>query len=160
MQPPGTRPEVLHLELVNEIQEVRRLRAEVESFASRTGIPEDCQANLFLALEEAVVNVIRYAWDDGRHVVTVRLIFANDELDVVVEDDGRPFNPLNHPPFDPDAPLEKRRGGGMGIHIVRHLTDDLTYERLENRNRLRLSLRLPRASRRADGRRSECSDQQ
>ena len=55
-------------------------------------------------------------------------------LMVTVSDDGVAFNPLAVPPPDTTLPLEERELGGLGIHLVRNLTDEATYGRLGGRN--------------------------
>jgi anti-sigma regulatory factor (Ser/Thr protein kinase) len=141
MRPADPSSDALHLRLINDLQELRRLRDEAEAFAVRNGVPQRRRLDLRLALEETVVNVIRHAHAGGRHDIDVRLARAGNELVVRIEDHGRPFNPLGHPPFDPDTPLEQRGGGGMGIHMVRQVTDDLAYERRDGRNVLVLTIR-------------------
>jgi serine/threonine-protein kinase RsbW len=139
MHPGGN--ESLDLALTNDLEAVSRLHDAVEDFAARAGLPGIRRLDLRLALEEAFVNVVRYAWEEGQHVVHLRLTREAGAVVAVLEDDGQPFNPLALPPFDPDTPLQERRAGGMGINMVRRLTDEQTYERCGGRNRLRLAVR-------------------
>jgi anti-anti-sigma factor len=141
MQPADPGSSALHLKLANDLREVPRLWAEADAFAVRAGVPETRRLDLRLALEEAVVNVIRHAWDGGAHQVDVLLTHTNHEVVARVEDDGRPFDPLGHRRFDPDTPLAGRGPGGLGIHLLRQAMDDVAYERRGGRNRLRLTLR-------------------
>jgi anti-sigma regulatory factor (Ser/Thr protein kinase) len=148
MQRTARGPGALHLQLANELHELARLHEAAEEFARRAGMPERRRLDLRLALEEVVANVIRYAWDGGRHRIDVLLAHAGGELAAQVADDGRPFNPLERPPLDPETPLEDRPVGGMGIHTVRHVTDGMAYERQGGRNVLSLTFRWrPDASR-------------
>ena len=137
--------EALELTLTNDLEAVSQLHEAVEGFAALAGLPESRRLDLRLALEEAFVNVVRYAWEGGRHTVHLRLAREAGAVVAVLEDDGRPFNPLELPPFDPNLPLQERREGGMGINMVRGLTDEQAYERRGGRNRLRLTVR-PRPS--------------
>jgi len=133
--------EAVDLALPNDLDAVSRLHEAVEDFAARAGLPEARRLDIRLALEEAFVNVVRYAWQEGQHVIHLRLVRESGVVAAVLEDDGRPFNPLETPPFDPDTPLEERREGGMGINMIRALTDEQAYERCGGRNRLRLTVR-------------------
>jgi serine/threonine-protein kinase RsbW len=133
--------EAVDLALPNDIDAVSRLHEAVEDFAARAGLPEVRRLNIRLALEEAFVNVVRYAFEEGPHVIHVRLVREEGAVTAVLDDDGRPFNPLEAPPFDPDTPLKERREGGMGINMIRGLTDEQAYERCGGRNRLRLTVR-------------------
>ena len=74
-----------------------------------------------------------YAQDE---TVTVAIAVAARTVTVVIEDQRPPFDPFGAPQLDVDAPLEQRRAGGMGLHLVRNLTDELTYENESDRNRL------------------------
>jgi anti-sigma regulatory factor (Ser/Thr protein kinase) len=133
--------EAVAIALPNDVKAVSRLHEVVEDFAARAGLPELRRLDIRLALEEAFVNVVRYAWQEGQHVVHLRLVREAGTVVAVLEDDGRPFNPLELPPFDPDTPLEERREGGMGVNMIRNLTDEQTYERCGGRNRLSLTVR-------------------
>jgi anti-sigma regulatory factor (Ser/Thr protein kinase) len=66
----------------------------------------------------------------------VRADLTDGELVIEVEDDGRPFNPLQIPPPDMDRPLEQRSVGGLGLHLVRELTSSIEYTRREEKNHL------------------------
>ena len=90
-----------------------------------------------LVIEEIVRNLIEhtppYASDEE---VSVQIDVESAVVRVVIEDARPPFNPVDAPRLDVDAPLGARRAGGMGLHLVRNLTDELTYERDGDRNRL------------------------
>jgi anti-sigma regulatory factor (Ser/Thr protein kinase) len=135
--------ESLDVALTNDLEAVAQLHGAVEDFAARAGLPEFRRLDLRLALEEAFVNVTRYAWEGGRHTVYLRLAREAGAVVAVLEDDGKPFNPLELPPFDPNQPLYQRREGGMGINMIRRLTDEQAYEWSAGRNRLRLTMRCP-----------------
>ena len=86
---------------------------------------------------EILTNIISYGYtDSGEHEITVRLSIEPGEMRVDVEDDGKPFNPLEAPEVDTTKPLEERALGGLGVHLVRKLTDGLEYQRHEGKNLL------------------------
>ena len=123
------------LELVNDMAELGRLTEEIEAYGTDTGLSPRTVSEINLALEEVVTNVISYAFDaGGKHVVKVDLRLDNGDFSATVEDDGRPFNPLETAEPDVDAPLEERTIGGLGIFLVRKLMDDVTYSRTNGRN--------------------------
>jgi serine/threonine-protein kinase RsbW len=140
MDPGVCGQESLQFTIANDVPEISALRAAADGFAVGVGFTATRRLDLQLVLEEAVSNVIRHAWDRGRHTFEVRLARVGAGIVAEVDDDGRPFDPLGHPPLDPDAPLERRRGGGMGIYLIHRLTDGLIYERHGGRNRLRMTL--------------------
>jgi anti-sigma regulatory factor (Ser/Thr protein kinase) len=133
--------EVLTLQFHNRLSELARLRDAAEAFAVQAGLPEMRRLDLQLVLEEAGANIIRHAWHGGEHAFTVRLILDGDGVAVELEDDGRPFDPLTVQALDINAPLEERRCGGMGVHLIRQLSDEANYQYHGGRNRLTLRLR-------------------
>jgi serine/threonine-protein kinase RsbW len=131
------------LELGSDLSEINRLRELVEQFGSRHGLSSDIVYQLNLALEEIVTNIISYGLEDREgHFVGVELRIDGDEVSAQVEDDGAPFDPTELPPPDIEAPIEQRRVGGLGIHLVRELMDDLAYSRTGNKNILTLRKRM------------------
>ena len=135
------------LVLRNERREVPRLAEEVEKFGLECGLSTDDTSHVNLALDELVINVIKYAYDDRQdHLIHVTLLMDGDELTIVVEDDGRAFNPLAAPPPNLDAPIEQRPIGGLGIFLVKSIADSLDYRREGGRNILTLRKRVARGA--------------
>lgn len=129
--------EKIRIVLSNDLSEIEKLRRELESFGKKCGLSSKTLFELNLILEEVVANVISYAYgDDQRHEIVVRADLRDGELVIEVEDDGRPFNPLQVPPPDLERSLEEMQVGGLGLHLVRELTSSLEYDRREERNRL------------------------
>ena len=127
----------------NERREVGRLMERIEKVAAEWGLSEDDTVNLNLILDEFVSNVIRHGFEDeGEHDIPVTLDLDGDVINIRIEDDGRPFNPLEAPPPDLDLPIEERPLGGLGIFIARSLADTVEYRRENNRNVLLITKRL------------------
>lgn len=131
---------ILRLALQGDPLELRRLAAAVDGFAQHHGLPPDVAVKLNLALDELVTNVIRYGAPPGRPApeVEVSLELAGDRVVAEIRDAGRPFNPLQVPEPDVDAPLEARPIGGLGVHLARQLMDVIRYRRVDGRNCLTL----------------------
>jgi anti-sigma regulatory factor (Ser/Thr protein kinase) len=137
----------LSFTLRNDLSELERLSAQVATFAAQHGLNEEHVFAVNLALEEVVTNIIKYAYDDtGEHVIDISLTREGDKLVMVVEDDGRPFDPLDRAAPDLAGSLEERQVGGLGIHLVRQTIEELNYTRLPRKNRLILRKWLTRAS--------------
>ena len=133
----------LVLNLKNDPAEIARLAPLVTEFCARRGLAEATAAQLNLALDETITNIIAYAYDDaGEHEITVRISVVAGALTAEVIDDGREFDPLLVAAPDPAAPLAERRVGGLGIHLVRRLMDDIRYRREGARNHLVLAKRI------------------
>jgi anti-sigma regulatory factor (Ser/Thr protein kinase) len=96
-----------------------------------------------LAIEEIVTNCIHYGYDDaGEHTIVITLSVADQTLTMTVVDDGHEFDPLAHETPDLAAPAEDRSIGGLGIHLLRNLSDAIAYERRDGTNRLTVTKRL------------------
>ncbi len=129
----------LHLALDGD--EPRRVAEMFEEMAVEHDVPVDIVFKFQLALDELLTNVVSYAFDQDTSdaAIKVTLEMKNDRIVAMIEDNGRPFNPLLDAP-DPDLGLsaEDRTIGGLGIHLTKAFVDTLSYERTEGWNRLSL----------------------
>ncbi len=128
------------LDVTPEVGEVPRLIDWIGSSCASEGVAEDVTFKLTLALEEAVINVISHAFAGvpPPHSITVRLAIAARSVTADIIDNGRPFDPTSAPDPDLSLPLERRRPGGLGIHLMRGMVDRLHYRRSDGSNILRL----------------------
>jgi anti-sigma regulatory factor (Ser/Thr protein kinase) len=94
-----------------------------------------------LATEEALVNVFKYAYPNGEGKVRLRCMEDVDRFVIEVTDWGVPFDATAQPDSDVTSPLEKRPVGGLGIHLMRIMTDEISYKREDGQNILRLFIR-------------------
>jgi len=134
----------ISIQLKNNLSELESLNKVVAEFAERHRLSSKVLLNLSLALEEILTNVISHAYDDNdEHQIMVRLFLEQGQLKVEVEDDGRPFNPLEAPEPDLNKSLEERSIGGLGIHFVRKLMDELEYRREEGKNLFLIKIKEP-----------------
>ena len=123
------------LSLRNHLDELSRLAAWVEEQAVARALPADFVGNLNLALEEWVVNVISYAYEDeAERTIELRLWRDPGELRITIEDDGRPFDPTTQAEVDTTLALEHREIGGLGIYFIRKTMDRFAYRRESGRN--------------------------
>jgi anti-sigma regulatory factor (Ser/Thr protein kinase) len=123
------------IEIGNKLSELDRLHRTLADFCRRHGLAATVARDLNLALEEVVTNIITHGYtDDREHFIAVHLDLQPGEVKIDVEDDGRPFNPLEAPAVDTTTSLGDRPIGGLGIHLVRKVTDDLEYKRLGDKN--------------------------
>jgi serine/threonine-protein kinase RsbW len=89
-----------------------------------------------MASEEALVNVIHYAYPDGAgDLEIICSIVEKDILEIIVKDEGLPFNPLeDSEEVDINATAEQRRIGGLGVLMIRKFMDHVGYQRVDNSN--------------------------
>ena len=121
--------------LSNDRRELSRLADALEQFRRRWRVSEDDAANINVILDELINNIINYAYADaGVHQIAVSVRLDGDLATIVVEDDGRPFNPLDAAPPDLDLPIEERPVGGLGIFLVRSIANSVEYSRVAGKN--------------------------
>jgi len=95
-----------------------------------------------LAIEEMGTNILKYGYDDTAvHEILLRLEIHPEALLLVLEDDGHEFNPVKAPEPDVNQLAEQRVPGGLGIHLIRKLAEQMSYERCDGRNRLSVRIR-------------------
>ena len=126
-----------HLILHNDIQQIPQLADFVETIASEANLDQGLAMSLNLALEEAVTNVIEYAYPEGSDgLVDIEAVIREGQLDFIISDSGKPFDPTAKPEVDITAGVEERPIGGLGIHLVRHIMDSVSYKREDGKNYL------------------------
>ena len=125
--------------LHNDIHEISRLAGFVEDIAVEKQLTPSLTMNINLALEEAVTNVICYAYPPGTDgTVDIRATVGDHQLEFTISDEGKPFDPTAAPEANTEAGLAQRRIGGLGIHLVRQIMDNVRYEWKDGRNVLNL----------------------
>ena len=118
----------------------------LEEFAKRNEVPANLLHDVQLAVEEHLTNVISYGYIDGReHEIQLGLHLDAHALHVEIVDDAQPFDPLVHPPPDLSIPIDERPIGGLGIHMMRKVLDDMSYRWEHGRNILRMTKNLSTA---------------
>ncbi|MHB8520987.1 MAG: ATP-binding protein [Limisphaerales bacterium] len=129
--------------LKNDLSELGRLAEVTEQFGAEHHWPAKATYAVNLSLDEAVTNVISYGYDDAaEHLIQIRFSFEDRQLTVAIEDDGRPFNPLDQAGPDLSKPLEQREPGGLGVFLVRKMMDHVEYHRRADRNVLIMKKRI------------------
>ena len=129
--------------LPNDIQEVPRLNAFVDAVCETVGFDSALTMKLSLAIEEAVVNVMNYAYPPGvKGDVTIEALSNDVRLKFVIIDSGAPFDPTVHADVDTTLSAQDRPIGGLGIHLVRNIMDSINYERIDNLNVLTLRKKI------------------
>lgn len=123
------------IELKNDLSELERLSLALEKFGEEHNLPLKIIMDVNLALDEIFTNIVSYGFEDqDKHLIFICLAIKEKELNITVEDNGIPFNPLEIPEPDLDLPLEERKIGGLGLHFVRKMIGELRYERKAGRN--------------------------
>lgn len=129
----------------NDIQQIPTLAEWIEGL----GIPAELNMPVNLALEEAVSNVMLYAYPHKSGQVFVEFVRVKsaenkgeEQLVFTISDSGIPFDPTKQKPADTTLSVDEREIGGLGIHLVRQLMDEVRYERSDGKNILTLVKKL------------------
>ena len=122
-----------------DLDELRRVAAAAEEL----GLQEDWSPALVhqvdLAIEEIGNNIVRHGFGCGPGEIEITLTSESDAITIEISDDGRAFNPLEDAPIpDVEAALEDRPIGGLGVHLVLTMMDEMHYRRENERNHLTL----------------------
>ena len=129
--------------LPNDTQEVPRLNAFVDEVCKSVGFDEGKTMEIKVAVEEAVVNVMNYAYPpEQRGDVTIEAASNDIRLKFTIIDSGKPFDPTVQNEVDTTLSAEARSIGGLGIHLIRQNMDSINYERVDNLNVLTLRKKL------------------
>ena len=124
--------------LPNDIATITQLSELVETVCEEKGLDMALTMNLNLALEEAVVNVMSYAYPNSQGDVKVDIIIDDQKVVSILTDSGIPFDPTQKGDVDTTLPAEERPIGGLGIHLVKQIMDKVSYQYVDNQNILTL----------------------
>ena len=131
------------LTLHNDVKEIEALGTFVKQVAEQLSLDKSLTSKLRLAVEEAVVNVMEYAYPKGTTGnVNIRATSNGKHLKFIISDTGISFNPTKVSAADTTLSAEERPIGGLGILLVRELMDSINYERIDGKNVLTLSKKL------------------
>jgi anti-sigma regulatory factor (Ser/Thr protein kinase) len=135
--------ESLTIEVPNTRDAIAQASAQAESWLQSNHATPHALNLVLLAIEELVLNCIDYGYDDDKvHTITIVLSLDDQTLTITVIDDGHPFNPLTAPSPDLSLQVKDRSIGGLGIYLLRQLSDHIEYQRRDGVNRLTITKRL------------------
>jgi anti-sigma regulatory factor (Ser/Thr protein kinase) len=131
------------LVLTNEISEINKLAIFIEEVGEELNLPSELVFNLNLVLEEAVSNVILYAYPKEEHQEILLTARKSDKnLIFILTDSGKEFDPTQAPDADITLSAEEREIGGLGIFLIRQIMNEVAYQRIEGKNVLTLSKQI------------------
>lgn len=133
--------------LPNDVQEVPQLNVFVDEVCEQVDFDMSTTLKLNLAIEEAVVNVMNYAYPAGeKGDVDIEAMINDEYLVFVISDSGTPFDPTAKAEVDTTLSAEERGIGGLGIHLIRQIMDTINYKRVDGKNVLTLRKKLTKNS--------------
>jgi serine/threonine-protein kinase RsbW len=123
------------IELVNNISELNRLTQRFQLLFTTQKIDEKTLFYLNLIGDELITNIISYGYEDElEHIIRLHLAITASHWSLKIQDDGQPFNPLERASPELLLSVEDRSIGGLGIHFVNQIMDEISYERTETDN--------------------------
>ena len=139
----------LKLAIKNELSELKNVHATIAQFLKSHSVAKRATYAVNLAVDELVVNVMRYAYvDDEVHTIDLELAIQGDQIILRIVDDGRPFDPRTGPALDLHA--EEREEGGLGLLLVLDMVDVLKYQRVDEKNWVEVRIHLSGQDDRSD----------
>jgi sigma-B regulation protein RsbU (phosphoserine phosphatase) len=131
----GARAQRLITSMKNDLGAVGGVLGEFEAFAQQSGIPDQARKRVKVAFDELLNNIVSYGFPDGgEHEIEVMVDLLDERLMISITDDGVPFNPFQLESPELESSLEDREVGGLGIHLVRNLMDEVSYKRGVDKN--------------------------
>ena len=124
-------------DLKSKLSELDKLCQHLEKFGQSMGLSQRSVFEINLALDELFTNIISYGFsDDDEHDIKITITTQDEEIIISIEDDGVPFNPVEADTPDLECTIENCQIGGLGIHIIKKLMDEVCYQRCDNKNYL------------------------
>lgn len=126
---------IKEIHITNELSQLVALSDFVTQTSNEIGLDERMCMRLNLALEEAVTNVILYAYPGEKNKdITIRMEKNSGRLKITLVDSGIAFDPTAKATPDTSLPLHERPIGGLGIHLIKQMMTSVTYSREGNKN--------------------------
>ena len=131
---------IKHFAIENRIEELTSLAEQIDNLAEEWELSPALAMNINLVIEEAISNIIFYAFKDKvKHEIKISISLENNRLTIIITDNGIPFNPLEQQQPDISLPAGERPVGGLGIFLISQIMDEMNYERNKNENILTLN---------------------
>jgi anti-sigma regulatory factor (Ser/Thr protein kinase) len=129
----------------NKHGELEELLGKIDKLSRKWSIPDDDAYKVGLAMDELITNTINYGYDNNdEHEIEINFTLLNNEVDMVISDDGREFDPLTAPEPDLTSDIDSRKIGGLGIFFVKKFMDEIKYSRENEKNILILKKKFSR----------------
>ena len=131
------------LVLKNEISEINKLAIFIEELGEELKLNPDLVFNCILLMEQAVSNVILYAYPEGEtQEISLSVNLTDNNLVFLLTDSGKEFDPTQAPDADVTLSAEERQIGGLGIFLIRQIMNTVEYQRIDGKNVLTLGKQL------------------
>ena len=116
--------------------------AFVDEFVAAHGVGPSVAYALHLATEEVFTNMVKYNAESPAAIRIRMEAHADAVVATITDEDADPFDPTTYAPARVDRPLRDRKPGGLGIHLLHRMVDEVTYDYQNRRSQIRLTKRL------------------
>ncbi|EKD35956.1 MAG: RsbW1 [uncultured bacterium] len=137
----------ISFQITNDLSELKTLQSRLQALQSVWLLAPKTVAEINLVLEEIITNIIEHGDRAKKYPIAITLSKNDQELTMVVSDEGPSFDPTACHPPDTSLPLNKRKCGGLGIHLVRTFCHCCSYIRAGDSNILTMKRTLPKECR-------------
>lgn len=128
------------MEFLADLSSLDQIMHQISKEALKAGMQEKAIHKMQLACEEAIVNIISYAYPKKKGLLHIECKKQRHRFEITLKDQGVPFNPIDvEVDTQQDLPMHERRIGGLGIFLLRKVIDEASYQRIEHENVLRLA---------------------
>lgn len=125
------------IKISNDLNEIAVLATFIDELGEELSLSAETTMNINLALEEAVANIIMYAYPtEEKHDILLRVTSTDKQLIFLLTDKGASFDPTQVDDVDISLSIEERPVGGLGIFLIRSIMNEISYQRIDNENRL------------------------
>jgi len=129
----------MKLEYPAKLENLHEILNKIETFAKDAGCAENRLTQLTILAEELIVNIMSYAYTDGKGPLNIEIIDNPTNITLILSDKGVEFNPLDASPPEQVSIIEEMKTGGLGIHMVKEFADEISYKRHKGQNFLTVS---------------------
>ncbi len=115
------------LQVPADVKQLAIIRRFIEECAAAMEVDADASADMVQAVDEAATNIIVHSYRGAPGTIDLEVSREGEWLVVLLRDQGPRFDPTKVSPPDLTLPLEQRKPGGLGIHLMRHFTDRMAW---------------------------------
>jgi anti-sigma regulatory factor (Ser/Thr protein kinase) len=125
----------MQIKISNRLSDIAQVQTEFQAFWREQKLNETVLQKMCIVIDEVLTNIIKYSYEDSDiHHIEFSSIIEEDRLSLRFVDDGLVFNPLLKEYPGQPVDIDDRPIGGLGIHLMKSLADDIIYERRESKN--------------------------
>lgn len=125
------------IRISNQLSEIAGLAIFIEELGEELSLSAETTMNINLALEEAIANIIMYAYPpQEQHDIILKVTVTENQLIFLLTDNGLSFDPTQVDEVDLSLSIEERPIGGLGIFLIRSIMNEVSYQRLDGENHL------------------------